>query len=87
MKYEWDEKKRESNLLKHGLDFVDAWIVLERDTSITFEDIKHSQAERRQITIGYLDDTLCTVVVHTTRTGVIRIISFRRANKKEKALL
>lgn len=87
MQYEWDEKKRETNIKKHGFDFVDAWRVLENTESITMHDVKHSQTECRMITIGMIDDTVCAVVIHTERNGNIRIISFRHANKKEEALL
>jgi uncharacterized DUF497 family protein len=83
-KYEWDEKKRKSNLIKHGLDFADAWIVLESDEKITIEDAKHSQLEPRSLTIGYFKDYLCVAVIHTPRQEKIRIISFRRANKRER---
>ncbi len=87
MKFEWDDAKRKSNLEKHGLDFADAWMVFQSERKITFEDVKHSQQERRQITLGYVDDIICLVVVHTDRSGITRIISFRMANKKERRLL
>lgn len=87
MQYEWDEKKRESNLKKHGFDFADAWRVLESSESISIDDVKHSQTETRIITIGMIDEVVCVVIVHTNRNGNIRIISFRHANKKEEALL
>ena len=83
-KYEWDTEKREVNLVKHGLDFNDVWRVFKDPKAVTFEDIKHSSVECRLLTIGYLDDILCTVVVHTKRGNRIRIISFRPANKKER---
>ena len=84
MEYEWDIAKAELNLEKHGLDFQDAHIVLESDGSTTFDDTKHSLIELRYITLGFLRDGLCAVVVHTMRGGKIRIISFRPANKKER---
>ena len=87
MRYEWDEKKRLINLAKHGLDFAVAWKVLENENSRTYEDVKHSQNESRQMTIGPLDDVCVVIVIHTDRHGIIRIISFRRANKKERTKL
>jgi uncharacterized DUF497 family protein len=48
MKYEWDEAKRQSNLLKHGLDFADADLVLESryrlDISITKNGEERTQS-------------------------------------------
>jgi uncharacterized DUF497 family protein len=84
MEYEWDERKRKSNLAKHGLDFAHAWEVLESDEKITIEDTKHSQSEPRSLTIGYFRGYLCVAVIHTPRQEKTRIISFRRANKKER---
>jgi uncharacterized DUF497 family protein len=88
MEYEWDETKRKSNLAKHGLDFAKAWKVLERSDSITTGDTEHSQSELRYRTIGYFGKELCVVVViHTKRKEKTRIISFRRAHKKERKKL
>ena len=88
MKYEWDENKRRSNLLKHGFDFAFANLVLEDPRSLTLDDIKHSTPdEKRMMTIGFFKDTVCVVVIHTARDKRIRIISFRHANKKEEAML
>ena len=36
MRYEWDEKKRQTNLEKHGLDFIDAPLVLEAEEKAVF---------------------------------------------------
>ena len=84
MLYEWDENKRQSNLKKHGLDFAVAWMVLEDPNSYTCDDVKHSQNEIRKTTIGLFKDMYVVVIIHTDRNGVTRIISFRRANKKER---
>ena len=82
--YEWDDKKCESNFAKHGLDFAEAGKVIENPESITTDDVKHSLFECRRLTIGYLDNILCTAVIHTKRNLKIRIISFRPASKKER---
>jgi uncharacterized DUF497 family protein len=88
MEYEWDEKKRKSNIAKHRLDFADAWMVLESNDAVTLTDPKHSQLELRFLTIGYFKDKSCVVaVIHTARQEKTRIISFRRANKKERKML
>ena len=45
MDFEWDPKKAESNLQKHGVEFVDAVIVFEDDRAITLFD-EHPDEER-----------------------------------------
>ena len=84
MDFEWDERKSAANLLKHGVAFSDAITVLSSDDrAITlFEETAGD--EERYITIGTdaLGRTL--VVVYTVRGRYVRIISARRANKRER---
>ena len=84
MKFEWDPDKAASNLKKHGVDFADAVGVFEDEMAITIED-QDAEGERRFITIG-MDFTLkILVVVYANRVvDVIRIISARKATKKER---
>lgn len=83
VKYEWDSAKAASNRKKHGVDFADAVGVFEDELAITVED--EDAEERRFITIG-VDFTLkILVVVYASRVAdVIRIISARKATKKER---
>jgi uncharacterized DUF497 family protein len=83
MEFEWDEKKRLSNLKKHGLDFDFVEFVFDDINHITYESIG-SYTEKRFTTIGLFIDEIVTVVIHTGRNSIIRIISFRHASKKEK---
>lgn len=84
MKFEWDPAKAASNRKKHGVDFADAVGVFEDELGITIED-QDAVGERRFITIG-MDFTLkILVVVSASRIAdVIRIISARKATKKER---
>lgn len=82
--FEWDENKRQSNLKKHGLDFMDVKQVFEDEYVLTFEDKKKDYGEKREITVGMYNGNLLTSVCHTDRNGIIRVISFRPASKKEK---
>lgn len=84
MKFEWHPDKAASNRKKHGVDFADAVGVFEDELAITVED-QDAEDERRFITIG-MDFTLkILVVVHASRVAdVIRIISARKATKKER---
>jgi uncharacterized DUF497 family protein len=53
MRYLYDQKKKASNLKKHGLDFDDAREVIEGQ-SVTFEDRRFDYDEARFITLGLL---------------------------------
>jgi uncharacterized protein len=81
MRFEWDERKRRSNLQKHGLDFFDVGAVLEAPHIVV--PSAHEGEEKRFLAVGILAGRLVTVV-YTTRSEAIRIISFRRARHEER---
>jgi uncharacterized DUF497 family protein len=81
MKIEFDPEKDESNLAKHGVSLGMAG-QLEWDTAITWPDTRENYGEDRQCGIGYIDLTLY-FVAFIDRDPVRRIISPRRANRKE----
>ena len=74
MKFEWDPKKAEGNLKKHGVSFQDAASVLGDALSITYPDPDHSLREHRFITVGMSQSGRVLMVAHTDRRGNIRII-------------
>ena len=78
--YDWDENKRAQNLRRHGLDFND---VAEFD----WDDAARWRSDRGNeisfIATGRFAGKLHTVV-YTERQEIVRVISFRRANKKEE---
>ena len=82
--YEWDKKKNQENLSKHGLSFEDASIVFS-GTCITFEDRRANYGEERFITLGLLLGRV-VVIAHTPRGEKTRIISMRKANSREKKI-
>ena len=84
MKFIWDEVKRQSNLKKHAIDFVNAEKVFTGST-FTFEDNRENYGEQRWVTIGLLGMKV-VVIVHTETEDEIRIISMREANKNEQLL-
>jgi uncharacterized DUF497 family protein len=49
MLFEWDEKKRQSNLAKHSVDFQDALRIFEGPV---FEKAKRSRGEDRVLAVG-----------------------------------
>lgn len=79
--YEWDDTKRRTNLTRHGVDFVDAEF-FEWDTALTAEDDRCLYGESRYVSIGFVDDRL-HVLVWTPRGDAVRVISLRKANKRE----
>ena len=84
MEFTWDESKRKSNLLKHGLDFIDARAVFAGATFV-FEDDRLSYGEQRFITLGMLR-VVVVVIAHTEHNDRIRIISMRKATKNEQKI-
>ena len=82
--FEWDANKAKSNLAKHGVSFEEAATVFGDPLSTTIPDPAHSQTEARFIILGrsYLGRLL--VVIHTERGDNIRVISARRASRRER---
>ncbi len=83
--YEWDKKKNQENVLKHGLIFEDAELVFSSGACVTFEDDRFDYGEQRYITLGKLENRV-VVIVHTYRNDKTRIISMRKANDREKEI-
>ena len=81
MEFTWSELKRATNLKTHGLDFVDAARVFAGAT-YTFEDDRFSYGEKRFVTLGLLAG-IPVSIVHTETDHEIRVISFRKATKRE----
>lgn len=81
MEFTWSETKRVANLEKHGIDFLDVPLVFEGVT-FTFEDDRFSYDEQRFVTLGLLAG-IPVSVVHTESESEIRVISFRKATKRE----
>lgn len=85
MEYEWDENKRQSNLEKHGLDFVIAYKIYESLDKLTIPS--HYASEQRWIDIAPMgEELLVLTLVYTYRKERIRVISLRKASKQERRL-
>jgi uncharacterized protein len=81
MRFAWVERKRLSNLEKHGLDFFDISAIFEAPHIIV--PSAHAGEEERFLAIGVFAGRFVTVVYTIRREG-IRIISFRRARHEER---
>lgn len=82
--FEWDPKKAKTNLEKHGVSFAEASTAFKDPLSLTIDDPLHSNDEERFILIGISYNNRMLVIVHTEIRGNIRIISARKATKKER---
>jgi uncharacterized protein len=83
MKFGWDEEKSKSNRLKHGIDFEAAKSLWLDDHRIEIR--APYPLEDRNIIIAEYENKLWTAI-YTMRDEAIRMISVRRARKKEVAL-
>ena len=84
LNFEWDGNKAGTNLAKHGVSFEEAATVFADAFSLTIPDPAHSQREQRFIILGISHTRRLMVVVHTERGDRIRIISARRASRRER---
>ncbi len=84
MQFEWDEPKAAENLKKHKVAFEEAVTVFVDPLSSTFPDPGHSVEEDRFIIIGTSDRGRAIIVSHTDREDRIRIISARKATRRER---
>lgn len=82
--FEWDSNKAKTNVLKHNVSFEEATTVFGDSRSLTIENVSHSLYEKRYVTLGRSFNNRLLVVVHTQRGERIRIISARRASRKER---
>lgn len=82
MLFEWDEDKNKKNIEKYGVSFQTASLVFSDSNRVELLDEAHTTLEEeRFVTIGMVNNVLS--VVFTERKDKTRIISARKANKKE----
>lgn len=84
VKFEWDEHKNKSNRKKHAVWFEEAQQVFDDPNAILYFDKDHSTDEDRYVLLG-LSSTRLLVVIHVQiNNKTLRLISARKATKKEK---
>ena len=84
LRFEWDSRKAQSNLAKHGVGFEEAATIFGDPLSRTISDPDHSLNEMRYITMGKALTRKLLVVVHTDRGDNIRLISARPVSRRER---
>jgi uncharacterized protein len=82
--FEWDPNKATENLETHRVSFDEASTAFRDTLSLTTFDPLHSEEEDRFVLIGNSHRSRLLVVVHTERYDFIRLISARKATKKER---
>ena len=84
IRFEWNSGKAARNAAKHGVTFEEASTVFGDALSITIADPSHSDEEDRWVTIGSSDRGRVLVVVHLDRFDALRLISARKADRRER---
>ncbi len=82
--FQWDKGNTLKNWLKHGVTQGEAEEVFFNEPLLLFEDAKHSDYEDRVLAFGRTDGGRCLVVAFTVRQNLIRVISARNMNNKER---
>jgi uncharacterized DUF497 family protein len=84
LQFEWDKNKAFDNKRKHRISFEEAATVFGDPLTLTISDPLHSEGEQRFVTIGMSYRQNLIIVVHCDRDERIRIISARKATKRER---
>jgi uncharacterized DUF497 family protein len=82
MEIEFDPNKASSNLIKHGISFEESSTALLDPLALVRED-PDAEGENRWVLIGMSNQARLLTVVYTLRNERIRLISARKATKKE----
>ena len=88
--FEWDARKAAGNRAKHGVSFEEAGTVFGDPNGLDGPDLRHSARESRFLRLGRAATGRMLVVAYTVRRSdndeSVRIISARRASRKERAV-
>lgn len=86
MNYEWDSHKNQSNVEKHGISFENATLVFLDLNARIITDTRFDYQEERFIILGEIVNRVHVVAYCERGNGVIRVISARKANKREQRI-
>jgi uncharacterized protein len=84
MRFDWDENKAASNLLKHGVSFDEAKTVFDDPLYVDFYDPAHSEDEDRYLIVGESNQRRLLIASYTERGNLIRLISAREVTRTER---
>jgi hypothetical protein len=84
LKFEWDPRKAASNVIRHEVSFEEAATVFGDPLGRIVSDPRHSWGEERLVLMGLSQERRLLAVMYTERGESIRIISSRRATRREQ---
>jgi uncharacterized DUF497 family protein len=79
----WDERKRQTNLAKHGLDFADAGLVYDNPEKVTFSSPRNGEDRKLDVAVAEAAGRFLSLL-YVQRGEDVRIISFRVASRIER---
>lgn len=84
--FDWDKANSEKNWIKHKVSKIECEQVFFNLPLIVSDDTKHSVSEKRWYLLGRTDQNRKLFIVFTIRKNLIRVISARNMNKKEREI-
>ncbi len=84
--FEWDEEKANANERKHQINFHEGATIFHDPYIATMHDPDHSEDEHRYLSLGYSSQGLLLLVCYTERGDNIRLISCRKATRRERKM-
>jgi uncharacterized DUF497 family protein len=82
MQITYDANKKQANLAKHGLDFDDAYLVLQNKYRLDVPVVRNN--EHRTQAMAYVMEALAVLTVVFVDNKIMRAVSFRRASENER---
>ena len=82
--FQWDRENIDKNLIKHNVENWECEQIFFNRPLLVFDDPKHSVSEKRWAAFGKTDAGRFLVIIFTKRDNLIRIISARDMNKRER---
>ena len=82
-RFEWHEKKNQENFRGHKIHFEEAKAIFDRPVWTRIDD-RNDYGELREVSVGDIGNLVLVTVVHTDRNGRTRIISARKATRRER---
>ena len=83
MKFEWDDRKNQNNLAKHGFDFADAYRIFNMPMVVELDETENYD-EDRYVGNGLLEGRVVVIVYTEPDEQTVRIISLRKALSYER---
>jgi uncharacterized DUF497 family protein len=84
LEFEWDPRKAAANLAKHKVSFEEAGTVFGDPLGRIVADPRHSAVEDRLVLLGISKERRLLAVMYVERAEAVRIISARRATRRER---